>query len=109
MAIADLQRGLDRLDAHIALQGHGAEADLGNAGAMGFNKLHTISLRSHLNGSAAGPEECPVTAPCQPGVPGRLCWPRKAVAAKNSREFLEGAQNGHSLEGKLWPTLLTLE
>ena len=48
MAVAELQRGLYRLHANIPLQGHGAETDLRDTGAMGFNELHHDLLRQRL-------------------------------------------------------------
>src|SRR4029453_19647728 len=44
MAIAEPQRRLDGVDAHLLLQGHGAEPDCRNAGAVCFNHSHYKSL-----------------------------------------------------------------
>ena len=40
VAVAEVQRGLDRLDTHVALQRHGAKADARNPGAIGFDDVH---------------------------------------------------------------------
>ena len=40
MPIAELERGLHGIDAHLLLQGHGAEPDGWNARAVGFNGIH---------------------------------------------------------------------
>jgi hypothetical protein len=59
MAVADLQRGFDRLYADVTLQGHGAKTDLRNTAAVGVNKLHHNLLeRGVVMGGAA---ECPVS------------------------------------------------
>ena len=67
MTVAHLQRGLDRLDADVVLQGHGAETDHGNAGAMGFNELHGNLLGLQKGRLAAGLENARSPARCQPG------------------------------------------
>ncbi len=54
MTITDLQGSLDRLDAHIVLQGHGAQTDGRNAGAMGFNHLHCRLLGNAFEAEGVG-------------------------------------------------------
>ena len=83
MAVADIERRLDRLHAGLARQGHAAEADLRNAGAMGFDVLHVLSPEGMLaEGSAdvKGGQNARLAARCQPG--GRRSERRKAKITK---------------------------
>jgi hypothetical protein len=77
---------------------------------MGFNKLHYELLGICVgNGSVAGQEECPVTAPLPTRVARVACLPRQTGGAKNRANFLSLLKTGHCFERNVFVALLTLE
>ena len=115
MAVAELQRGLDRLHADVPLQGHGAKADLRNTASMGFNDLHYDLLGHRLEwGSRMGGEECPLAARAanrvgSPQRSGRRFRGAESCPAKIKNIFVMVASATILCTRKLLATVLTLE
>src|SRR5262245_32210130 len=85
MAISHLQRRIYGPHADIVLQGHGAETDLRNAGAMGFNHLHYYLRGTTFFGWVGGGQR---RMPCRCGAANRgsvPLTPREVVRRKISQ------------------------
>ena len=88
MAVTNLQRCLDRLHTDVLFQGHGAETDLRNTGAMGFNDLHYILLGT---GRWRVAENAPSPQRCQPGFP-KPAWRIGRLVRQKRRKIFTLAQ-----------------
>src|SRR5262245_42888873 len=108
MAVSHLQRRIHGPHAHIVLQCHGAEADLRNAGAMGFNHLHYyLPGRAFFGWVGGGPRRMP----CRCGAANRGSVPltTRGGAAKNLTNVRASCERDNTLGSKLLSIDLTLE
>src|SRR5689334_19459136 len=101
MVIANLQSCLDRLNADVVLQCHGAKTDRRNTGAMDFNHLHySLLATTFWNGKmAAGVGRMPCRHSSANRVPpGQRAW--HAAQANITKIFWLGLNPHKTLQAQ---------